>query len=257
MFQKSEKPKYEPTTEYLKYLESIKPISVPMGYRLVDDSYVPQRDFLDYKKRLSLFYRLKNAGIDTQVMQTYEPTDYLGSKSKDNIPRLQKFLEVFPQVKDVVLYFYGGNSTQKTTIASWIGREIIKQKYSVKFVLMNTLIKKLTAFSTDEQRIANIDEYKKCDWLIIDEAFDKEKITLYKSGYQIPFIDSFIRERLTDGKGILFASNVPYTQIEEQGFSKSVSALIKRSILSMDTYFEWKDNFFEAEQGFDSRRGLF
>ena len=259
MFSTKDKPVYVPSRQYLVYRENLKPLSVPMGFQMEEGTteITALDDFIEYRKSLKLYYKLKNAGLNTKTMQTYEISDYVGTKSLGNIKRLEKFIEVFPEVKDTVLYFYGGNATQKTTVASWIGKKLLENQHSVKFILMNTLLTKLTAFTDDEIKQANIDDYKSCDWLIIDEAFDKEKTTIYKSGYQIPFLDSFLRERLSSGKGILFVSNIPYTQIEEQGFSHSLMSLIERNVLAMDSFFEWKDNAFETLHGFDARRGLF
>ena len=39
-------------------------------------------------------------------------------------------------------------------------------------------------------------KYLECDFLIIDDSFDKKKATIFKSGYQIPFLDEFLRTRL-------------------------------------------------------------
>jgi len=65
--------------------------------------------------------------------------------------------------------------------------------------------------------------------LIVDDAFDPKKITLYKSGYQLPFLDTFFRRRIEGlKKAICFTSNVPISEIGGT-FGQSIQALIKRS----------------------------
>ncbi len=262
MFEKKGKPEYVECEDCIKYRKTLGYESVPRGYHMGRDStgevkLIPCQCFIKYQRALRLFYLLKNAGFDTTYTQTYHGSDYIGTQSVANIGRLRKYINNFEKVKDCVLYFYGGNSTQKTTVASWVGKKLLLKGYTVKFILMNDLIKKLTAFTTEEQLASDLDKYKSCDLLIVDEAFDKSKVTIYKSGYQIPFVDSFLRERISLGKGILFVSNVAYSDIASEGFSPSLQALISRNVVSMDSCFVWKDNFLETSAGFDKRKGLF
>ena len=93
------------------------------------------------------------------------------------------------------------------------------------------------------------------DLLIVDESFDKSKLTLYKSGYQIPFIDRFIRERFEiNKKAIIFISNKEPTQIEEQGFGFSLESLIRRNV--RESTLNFFDTYIDNCNTID-RKGLF
>jgi len=84
---------------------------------------------------------------------------------------------------------------------------------------MYRLIELLTgSFERKEEYEKILNQLKKSDLLIIDESFTKDKVLLYKSGYQLPFLDAFLRERLDVIKrGTLFISNKSVMNIESEG----------------------------------------
>ena len=102
------------------------------------------------------------------------------------------------------------------------------------------------------------DTYRKlieADFLFIDESFDKSKITLFKSGYQIPYLDNFIRERYEDlRKPTIFISNIKPQDIDESLFGKSLKDLINRS--TSESYLEFYDKFVLSAIN-TSRKALF
>jgi hypothetical protein len=67
---------------------------------------------------------------------------------------------------------------------------------------MKKIIDELWESQRNEESKAYIDKLLKCDVLIIDEAFSKDKIHLWQSGNQIGYIDEFLRERLNNRKVI-------------------------------------------------------
>lgn len=186
-----------------------------------------------YQDSLS-FYRIEKAQLPQSILE-YEIDDYQGSsESKVMIEHLKKYVEEFEtKYYRYHLYFWSHeNSTQKTTVASWIGKRLlIDYNKTVRFVLMNDLINLLMKVNYEGEAQLEMDEYLQCDFLIIDEAFDKSKVTLYKSGYQIPFLDSFLRKRMTTlSKATCFTSNIPIEHIESN-FSISLRKLMQRSIV--------------------------
>lgn len=185
-------------------------------------------------------------------------TTYLGNKSLEDKDRLIKYASNFENYKNNIVYLYGPNGTQKTTAAMWVGLELLKKGYSVHYVLMYKLSLLLTTMFEEKESAEKIlMQYKEADLLIIDESFSKDKIVLYKSGYQLPFLDSFLRERIDlQKKGILFLSNSPPQNIEKEGFSKSIQDLISRNVTQSTLYFQdnyiaSKENNFEAGSLFD------
>ena len=70
----------------------------------------------------------------------------------------------------------------------YLGRELIKKGYSVKYTLFNKLVSDLQpTFNTvgdeeEQRRSQNISDCRNVDFLILDEVFDRAKNTLFKSG---------------------------------------------------------------------------
>lgn len=155
-------------------------------------------------------------------------------KMNDKIDKLKTYVSRFDEkFKSIHLYFWSTkNGTQKTTTASILAKELALSGHSVKFVLMSDLSKLLTKEGFEDEANDIINEYLNTDFLIIDDAFDSKKITVYKSGYQIPFIDTFLRKRLeTKRKATCFTSNVSLENIDRQIFGESLVKLLERSVL--------------------------
>lgn len=205
-----------------------------------------------------LQYKAREANIWPNAFDYNIDTDYVGTKSLKEVQRLKKYVFEFSNYKDVMVYLWGPNGTQKTTLAHWIGANVIHQGYTVKYLLMQTLLMTISGFEKDEARQqekqAEIDRLKNVDLLIVDEAFSKDKVTIYESGYQLPFLDRFLRERCEIAqKGIVFVSNKPPGDIEKQKFSASIQDFVTRNTCksagSTCLYFE--DNYLAARNDFE------
>lgn len=197
-------------------------------------------------KDLKIKY-IKNGFSEENFDYTF--ASYKGEKSISNINRIKNYLKCFLDndkkniVKRSILYLYGPNGTQKTTIASMIGKSLIKCGLNIKYVLMKTLIDLLWDSQRDENAKLKINDYLNCDIIIIDESFSKDKIHLWQSGAQIGYIDEFFRERLNLGNGIIFISNTKPEDIENQGFSHSIQDLISRELKKDDGAMLFSDNY--------------
>jgi len=180
-----------------------------------------------------LNYKIEQANLPLFI-KDYSIEQYAGSRSSiDMLNRIKLYVEKFKEkYHSYHLYLWSKeNSTQKTTVASWIGKELLAKGFSVKFVLMNDLIKLIMQAMYDDTFIEQIESYASCDYLIIDEAFDARKVTVYRSGYQIPFLDSFLRKRMTiQSKATCFTSNISIDEIGKT-FDTSIENLMRRSIL--------------------------
>ena len=183
----------------------------------------------------------------------YDIANYKGNESISNVNRLIKYVHLFDnkdenikrQAIKSVIYLYGPNGTQKTTLANWIGSELLQKGVSCCYALMKKIIDELWESQRDEEAKAYIDKLLKCDVLIIDEAFSKDKIHLWQSGNQIGYIDEFLREKLNNGKGIIFISNNSPSEIESQGFSHSIHDLVNRELLKTDGTMKMTDKYFD------------
>lgn len=207
---------------------------------------VPTRQWKKIQKDNAFLSKLKNSSLPDSCVK-YSFDSYIGKDTNGNIPKLRDFVQRFDtKYKSANLYLWSKeNGTQKSTIASVIGKELLEKNYSVEFVLMSNLVKTLQQVSFEEDATSQVQKYLDCDLLIIDDSFDKGKMTVYKSGYQLPFLDTFLRQRIEQSnKATIITSNIPVESILKD-FNPSIHSLISRSFYPMefcDSYLE-KDNF--------------
>lgn len=197
----------------------------------------------EYQKRQKLRIELTKANIPPDTIIDYTIRHYIRGESFGEVKRLKFYVEHFDRFKDKQLYMWGKPGTQKTTLAFWVGKELIKKGYSVRYTLMNDLVKVLQkqGFEYDDDMV---EPMLKADCLIIDRAFVSDQVTLYKSGYQIPFIDNFLRHRIDQlQKSTIFISNVHVTHISDNGFGMDIQDLITRKTKPFDTILEFKDHY--------------
>jgi len=171
----------------------------------------------------------------------YTPSeDYRGTKSLDDLRALEKYVKDYERYKENVVYVYGPNGTQKTTLAMWAARQLMLRGYSVFYTLMSTLSVSLSPDFTvkDGRREAFVRKAVEADLLIVDEAFDRKTTTIYKSGYQIPFLTQFFKERVEVNKqGVLFISNVRTEDISTD-FGPGLRSFAGRTTASSTLCFE-------------------
>lgn len=192
----------------------------------------------------------------------YNPRSYVGTKSVNDKNRLLNYIVQFkenPDVRKLLVYMYGPNGTQKTSLANYVGKRLILDGFDIRYVLMNNLVNDLQDMEFHEDLKKKIERLNDADLLIVDEAFDKEKMTLYKSGYQKSFLDSWMRDRIqSKNKGILFISNVKPENIADQGLSISIQDFVQRECIINKTLLTFEDNYIaESHIEFDSSKGLF
>jgi len=204
--------------------------------------------FIEHQKKQELRLRLYKANIPPQ-MEKYDIATYIGDKSLESVDKLKRYIEKFSEkFNSIHLYLYGPNSTQKTTLSMWVGREIIKTGHTVHYVLMDDLIKSLMQEGFKEEVLSEIKTFENVNCLIVDESFDKDKVNWYKSGYQLSFLDRFLRSRLEQKrKSTIFISNKEVDTIQKE-FGESIYRLIERN--TMFTRLKFEDNF-NKKKNFD------
>lgn len=185
----------------------------------------------------------------------YDVNEYAGTKSSANVARLQKYVDQFtdPDVRKTIQYWWGPNGTQKSTVANWVGKQLILKHENVKLITMHNLVQLCWERDNEDN---GLDELSNCDMLIIDECFDKTKVYLWKSGAQLGAIDNFIRTRMYQLKGCIFISNIKLENITEHGFSESLKDLIYRETKKTNTVFEWQDRWID-EANADNMSNIF
>lgn len=204
----------------------------------------------------------KHNGFDMRHFN-YSPRQYVGTKSVEDKNRLINYVNQFeknPVVRTLIVYLYGPNGTQKTTFASWIAKSLIKKGFSVRYILMNDLIKLLMKAEDFNEEIAEkasslVEKFEETDLIIVDESFDKDKLKLWKSGFQLSYIDSWIRRRVGAlNKGIFFISNVELNKIESNGMSHSIQDIVQREVNINNTYLQFYDNYYQlSTKEFDGK----
>lgn len=215
---------------------------------------------IKWRKSVELESKAKRAGLNPKWIN-FKPSDYIGTKSLNNFKRLQKYTEVFikpenDEIKAAIessnLYIYGPNGTQKTTILNWVGYEMLKNNKTVKYILMNDLIKMLQKADRNEELQEKIEKILNVDCLIIDEAFMKERVTLFSSGWQISFIDSFLRNRMQGkNKGVIFISNISLDEIDETRFGTGIKDLVSRNVKLSNGELLFEDNYIANKSNID------
>ena len=210
--------------------------------------------------------------ISSNITYDFPFDNYVGNKSLRELECLKKIVkypEFFKNKK--MIYVWGPNGCQKTSMIQALGKELILKNYSVQYTLMSTLITNLVSDFSENESAKDKKDYfinrcMDCDFLIVDEAFDPKKITLYASGYQVPYLDTFIRTRFEiNGKSIIFVSNVSPRNIADippskpgemikQGFGISLQNLIERNVKQSELLFQdvWIENVNQID-----KEGLF
>lgn len=206
-----------------------------------------------FVKQATFMTKAKEANIWPQALSYNPLVEYKGAKSGENLTRFMQYVNSFSSYEDALVYIYGPNGTQKTTLAQWAGAQLIMRGYSVRYILMQTLLSLLSSgFDSDEDKLEKIARLQRMDLLIIDEAFSKDKVTLYESGYQLPFLDRFLRERIEiNQKGLLVISNKAPELIESQKFSRSIQDFVDRNSRASRLLFE--DNYLQEANDFNPR----
>lgn len=220
-----------------------------------------------WREEVQVEARAKKANLNLKWINFNPLSDYVGEVSYNSVKRLISYTtkslspdtpkDKLDLIKASVLYMYGPNGTQKTTLANYVGYSFIRAGKKVYYCLMNDLIKLLQKAERDEEAQALLDKISDVDLLIIDEAFDKKKVTLYKSDWQLPFLDSFLRNRIqTKNKGVLFVSNVPISGIAANNFSESIQDLVSRNVEICNGNLTFLDNYINSK-GFINPEELF
>lgn len=189
-------------------------------------------EWKEYKRQQSSLISLNKSNLPPHTLNlTLE--DYVGG-DRDKIDKLSLYVDKFEEkFNQIHLYFWSTeNGTQKTTTACTVGKLLLEKGFTVQFALMGNLLRLLSEVQFKPELLEELNKYRNCDYLIIDDSFDRRKATIYKSGFQIPFLDEFLRTRLeVHRKATCFTSNFSIDEIDEEVFGRSLKHLIKRNIL--------------------------
>lgn len=221
------------------------------GYVTIGETTKKCHCLITYQSKVKLDAGLEKAGFSFPR----KLSEYLGPDFAKNIPKMQHFLDQYESKfeKDAHLYFWSkANGTQKTSTAQALGTELILRGRSVRFRLMGDLLRLLVDAERNEVLFKEIDDLLRCDFLILDDCFSRKKNVVYSSGYQLAFLDRFLRKRM-EGllKNTVFTSNVPISNIEQEGFSADIQNLLYRKIYMVGAQLEFRDSYVDIQHSFD------
>ncbi|MDR2408517.1 MAG: hypothetical protein LBE13_10480 [Bacteroidales bacterium] len=191
---------------------------------------VPTKEWKEHLNLLEVKRYLLSA--DVGEVTPYGLDTYIGEDRFNNIQKIKKYCAEFrANFLHVHLYFWSRiNGTQKSTCAKDIIVRLVKQGVKSKFVLMDRLIKTLLDAERDDEAKQKAREWSAAEFLVIDECFSKGQITLFKSGYQLAFLNTFLKERLeVFRRATCFTANVSVEDIGQE-WGSSIQSLIDRSI---------------------------
>jgi len=214
----------------------------------------------EYQQKLNLYINLERANLRPSMLDYELDKDYKGTKSLESVRKVAQYAQgITGNYKHQSIYLWGPYGTQKTTVAQWIGKEVVKQDVKPYYVLMRTLTNALVEDQYDRadehedskaRRKRLLTSARNADLLILDESFDLAKMTVYKSNYQIPFLDEFIRHRIDmQEKPVVFVSNVSIQNIDP-AFA-AIRDMLKRRISAVKGELKFEDNFEEVMNDFD------
>lgn len=199
---------------------------------------------IDWQKNKKQEIIFERSGL-TRSDLNYDLDEYKGQDLEDNLGKLAAYVEEFEErFFDANLYLWSyDNSTQKTTVSKWVLAQLAKKGHNVYFTIFNDLVVLLQQYHFDQSREEEYSRILDSECLVIDDAFDTGKSTVYKSGYQYSFIDTFLRDRLeVKRKATVFTSNIPLDGIQDS-YTQSIAALVRRNVVPL----EFKDIIQDGE----------
>lgn len=135
------------------------------------------------------------------------------------------------------LYLVGTNNTGKTLLALHILAEVEKKGHTCLFLTFAEMVRMAQEYSHEM-----LEAYKQCDLLLIDDSFDTQKAVMYKSRYQVSFIDEFLRVRIElRAKPTIFTSNSQIQSISTN-YSTDLFYLMSRNTMQVVVEKQFETN---------------
>jgi DNA replication protein DnaC len=170
-----------------------------------------------------------------------------GSNKKimtEHIRKIQYFIHCALKNKECInLYLYSQNyGSGKTSAMCVAGKELVRNKMKVKFILAGDLIDilmKTQGYGNNKDLVEQRDILLNQDVLLIDDIFDSNKSLLWSTenkGLIILEWDRFMRNATANNIKIIVTSNISIGGISGS-FGPALSSLIMRDF--MELHFEW------------------
>lgn len=200
----------------------MKKIPSPFIYKIIDGQEValPNPEHEEYERKHKYDIFLKRSGIPTEYQKyTWDTIQGIPPKT---LKYCKQYADTFSNGGEINLYIYGQRTAGKTTLACVIGMSILQQGIEVCFIKAHSiqnLMLKCQGYNQDESARDELDRYLSCEFLIIDDAFDRSKSVHWKNSPELIISEwnDFIRERVQQEKRLLFTSNIGIMSLREWG----------------------------------------
>lgn len=175
--------------------------------------------------------------------------DYVGSGSVNEVKKVIQYAEHFfdPEYEAIGLYLYGPNRTQKTTLATCVGKEVLKQGKRVLYLQAGDFQKYLKNEDNfdpdpDMQRIVTNIYEGFYALIIIDDIFDEKKQLVYRqsANFFTSMWNVFFNMTLKNKQKMILTSNTPLNKVGDD-FSKDIEELIKDYLYPLEFLDSSKD----------------
>lgn len=160
--------------------------------------------------------------------------DYIGTGSLDAVKKVIKYSDNFfnPAWNGKGLYLFGPNRTQKTALASCVGKEVLRKGKRVLYLQggkFQKVLQNSENFEPDKQTQDHLTqiEHGFYDLLIIDDVLDDMKQVIHRSnpGYIISPWNAFFNVTLKNKQKMILTSNVSLNKVGET-FSGDIQELL-------------------------------
>lgn len=151
------------------------------------------------------------------------PREYAGKTYKDYIFKevsLKTFVKEYLEKAGNVL-MYGSNGTGKTLLACLLLQTFYVKRFSCKRINLSSYIELVTSSWDDKEKVAEKEEFKKYDFLVIDEIGKEIKTSLVN-----PLIEELLRHRIEKDKNTILITNLPLETLFEE-FGASIESILK------------------------------
>jgi DNA replication protein DnaC len=188
----------------------------------------------EVQEKLQFIRQIKKSSIPA-IYYDYTLDSYLGDKDNPEYQKLITYRDKFDHMdfRFVNLYISGPQCTQKTTMMSALGIEMLWLGVDVKFIYAGDLIQVLLrngAFNKDSKYDDMANALRQYDLLLIDDIFDSKKSVYWKNNADMIIVewDRFLRYRRDNGKRTVVTSNFPLGQVKQK-FGESLGNLMTRA----------------------------
>ena len=217
---------------------------------------------LAYEEKTRIAQRIEDSGLNKNYLD-YDIKDYISKSNKPN-ESLKVINNVISNVDAFVneggqLYIWGNRNTQKTSVISYLVRQVAVRNISIYYITMPQMIEALMQAKdyhesdTTAQASSIKRRLEETDLLVVDNAFDPSKIYFSgKSTYKATLLSSLFSYRNEQKCSNIFVANVPRSGIDLDIFGESLPETLNRGCIEL----EFSDKLNENEMRSDVLKSL-